>query len=41
MGNPPQKKRGHKKCEKEQKPVAKQPCPSLQEDRTTVQVCAR
>jgi hypothetical protein len=30
-----------KKNEKEQKEVAKQPCPSLQEDLTTVQVCAR
>jgi hypothetical protein len=30
-----------KKNEKEQKTVAKQPCPSLQEDLATVQVCAR
>jgi hypothetical protein len=28
------------KNDKEQKAVAKQPCPSLQEDLTTVQVCA-
>ena len=28
------------KNEKEQKTVVKQPCPSLQEDLTTVQVCA-
>ena len=30
----------HKKNEKEQKVVAKQPCPSLQEVLATVQVCA-
>jgi hypothetical protein len=30
-----------KKIEKEQKTVAKQPCPSLQEDLAIVQVCAR
>jgi hypothetical protein len=28
------------KNDKEQKAVAKQPCPSLQEDLTTVQACA-
>jgi hypothetical protein len=28
------------KNEKEQKAVAKQPCPSLQEDLATVQVCS-
>ena len=28
------------KNDKEQKAVAKQPCPSLQEDLATVQVCA-
>jgi hypothetical protein len=28
------------KNDKEQKAFAKQPCPSLQEDLTTVQVCA-
>ena len=31
----------HKKNEKEQKAVAKQLCPSLHEDLTTMQVCAR
>jgi hypothetical protein len=38
--SPPQIKM-HKKNEKEQKTIAKQPCPSLQEDLATVQVCAR
>jgi hypothetical protein len=47
MGNhpppPPLKLQSIKKNknEKEQKTVAKQSCPSLQEDHTTVQVCAR
>jgi hypothetical protein len=41
--NPPPKLQciKKKKNEKEQKTVAKQPCPSLQEDLATVQVCAR
>jgi hypothetical protein len=41
--NPPQGTMYVKKNknEKEQKTVAKQPCPSLQEDLATVQVCAR
>jgi hypothetical protein len=30
----------HKKNEKEQKAIAKQPCPSQQEDLATMQVCA-
>jgi hypothetical protein len=40
---PPPQIKMHKKIknEKEQKVVAKQPCPSLQEDLTTMQVCAR
>jgi hypothetical protein len=38
---PPQITMHKKKNEKEQKAVAKQPCPSLQEDLATVQVCAR
>jgi hypothetical protein len=38
---PPPQITMHKiKNDKEQKAVAKQPCPSLQEDLTTVQVCA-
>ena len=41
MGNPPPQITMHKKkIEKEQKTVAKQPCPLLQEALTTVQVCA-
>jgi len=38
--NPPQITMHKKKYEKEQKAVAKKPCLSLQEDLTTVQVCA-
>jgi hypothetical protein len=41
MGKPLPQITMHKKNEKEQKTVAKQPCPSLQEDLTTVQVCDR
>ena len=41
MGKPPAQITMHKKNEKEQKIVAKQPCPSLQEDLATMQVCAR
>jgi len=37
---PPSQIKIHKKNEKEKKIVAKQPCPSLQEDLTVVQVCA-
>ena len=37
---PPQITMHKIKNDKEQKVVAKQPCPSLQEDLTTVQVCA-
>ena len=41
MGKPPPQITMHKiKNDKEQKTVAKQPCPSLQEDFTTMQVCA-
>jgi hypothetical protein len=38
---PPLKLQCIKKIEKEQKAVAKQPCPSLQEDLAIVQVCVR
>ena len=38
---PPQITMHKKKYEKEQKEVAKKPCPSLQEDLAIVQVCAR
>jgi hypothetical protein len=38
---PPQSTMHKKKNEKEQKAVAKQLCPSLHEDLTTMQVCAR
>ena len=41
MGKPPTKITMHKKNEKEQKEIAKEPCPSLQEELTTMQVCAR
>jgi hypothetical protein len=42
VNHPPQiTMQNKKKNEKEQKIVVKQPCPSLQEDLTTVQVCAR
>jgi hypothetical protein len=37
---PPQTTMHKIKNDKEQKTVSKQPCPSLQEDLTTVQVCA-
>ena len=43
MGKPPSQGTMHKKKqknEKEQKTIAKQLCPSLHEDLTTVQVCA-
>jgi hypothetical protein len=42
MGNSPPQITMHKKYiyEKEQKLVAKQPCPSLKEDLATLQVCA-
>ena len=40
IGNPPFKLQCIKKNEKKQKTVAKQPCPLLQEDLATVQVCA-
>jgi hypothetical protein len=38
--NPPQIKMHKIKNDKEQKIVSKQPCPSLQEDLATVQVCS-